>query len=53
MHRIREIIEKTGITPDPKLSCMSGDLSAAIRITENVSRIKLRKLGQKLFGQPF
>ncbi len=53
LNRIQMVIEKTGITQDAKLSCMMGDLSAAIRIAENVSRIKLQKLGKRLFGQPF
>jgi len=52
MGRIQEIIEKTGMAPDPKLGFMKNDLSAAIRIAENVSRIKLQKLGQRLFAKP-
>jgi len=46
---IRDIIEKTGMSPDPKLEFMTNDLAAAIRIAENVSRIKLQKLGQRFF----
>jgi hypothetical protein len=52
MGRIWGIIEKTGMAPDPKLEFMKNDLAAAIRIAENVSKIKLQKLGQRLFAQP-
>lgn len=50
--RIRGIIEKTDLPPNPKLEFMKNDLAAALRIAENVSRIKLRKLGHRLFEQP-
>jgi acyl-CoA dehydrogenase len=50
--RVRDIIEKTDMPPNPKLELMKNDLAAAIRIAENVSKIKLQKLGQRLFAQP-
>jgi hypothetical protein len=50
--RIQEIIEKTDMPPDPKLEFMKNDLVAVLRIAENVSKIKLQKLGQRLFAQP-
>jgi len=52
MHHIGQIIEKTGILPNQTLGLMINDLSAILRIAENVSRIKLQKLGKRLFTQP-
>ena len=49
LSRIREIVEKTGMPPDAKLSAMTGDLSAAIRIAGNQADSKLQKLGRRLF----
>jgi hypothetical protein len=45
LEKIKQFCEKTGVLPDQKTAAMLGDLSAVTRIAENVSKIKLKKLG--------
>ncbi len=50
LKKIEQMIEKTGIEPENRLTYMLSDLFAMIRIAENVSKIKLAKLGLSLFA---
>ena len=45
LEKFKQVFEKTGALADQKTAAMLGDLSAVTRIAENVSKIKLKKLG--------
>ena len=51
LKKIERIIEKENIKPDQKITYMTNDLSAIMRIGENVSKIKLTKLGNSLLSE--
>ena len=51
--KIHPLIERINVTPDDKLTSMTTDLSALLRIADNVSKIRLQKLGKSLFDNPF
>jgi len=48
--KIHPFIEKISANPDDKLTYMTNDLSALLRIADNVSKIRLMKLGKSLFN---
>lgn len=47
--KIHPFIEKISANPDDKLTYITNDLSALLRIADNVSKIRLLKLGKSLF----